>query len=536
MTNQMCRKKKSLCRAEEFMDRDMDEYTSRIERRYLVSRKGSSIVLRDSTDNNDGNAQICSRTGCSSKLKSTKNAHNGSSENDKSSRNSLRPSASGKEIINVSSPRKSCSNSRKKISQLETDSETSSLLDESEVSETILAHGNSPINLHPKPSTETASSSSVPHGRHGKKIAQSFGLGDQANNVPLGSSISKCTNQGARNGKGTAGYSSSESSLGRKRDMGRKRTGEAESSLSVRGKKISGSLLDNVRSNKPNRGISISDSRRGRNLNHERDNDVVSVRNLWSARARISGSEQENGNRLIFTESPILAPLLSQPDLPFDANGQSSEDQFSVQASLNCINSSSCPGSGIENIRSSMPVGAYEDNIAHSYMNRDSLRRNLDGIAEVLLALDRIEQDEELTYEQLLFLETNLFLGGLGFLDQHRDMRLDIDNMSYEELLALEEKMGTVSTALTEEELEKCLRRSIYQTPTPEVRTMGCKEDNDDIKCSICQEEYVAGEEVGVLGCNHRYHVDCIHQWLWLKNWCPICKASAAPSPSTTPS
>jgi hypothetical protein len=34
-------------------------------------------------------------------------------------------------------------------------------------------------------------------------------------------------------------------------------------------------------------------------------------------------------------------------------------------------------------------------------------------------------------------LETNLFLSGLGLHDQHHDMRLDIDNMSYEVLLPL---------------------------------------------------------------------------------------------------
>lgn len=34
--------------------------------------------------------------------------------------------------------------------------------------------------------------------------------------------------------------------------------------------------------------------------------------------------------------------------------------------------------------------------------------------------------------QQLLVLETNLLLGGLGLHDQHRDMRLDIDNMTYE--------------------------------------------------------------------------------------------------------
>ncbi|XP_008789648.2 E3 ubiquitin-protein ligase RLIM-like [Phoenix dactylifera] len=140
---------------------------------------------------------------------------------------------------------------------------------------------------------------------------------------------------------------------------------------------------------------------------------------------------------------------------------------------------------------------------------------SMEGIAEVPLPLERIEQDEELTYEQL----SGLVLDGLNFHDQHSDMRMDIDNMTYEELLALEEKMGTVSTALTEEALSKCLERSIY--------VFACCEE--DIKCSICQEEYVDRDEVGKLACKHRYHVTCIHQWLRQKNWCPICKASARP-------
>nr|AFK47873.1 unknown [Medicago truncatula] len=156
----------------------------------------------------------------------------------------------------------------------------------------------------------------------------------------------------------------------------------------------------------------------------------------------------------------------------------------------------------------------------------------MDGIAEVLLALERIEQDVELTHEQIHLLESNLFLTGLNFFDQHRDMRLDIDNMSYEELLALEERMGTVSTAVTEEDLSECLKRSFYQSSPSDNATKCCNENKDDIKCCICQEEYVEEDEVGSLLCEHKYHVVCIQQWLRLKNWCPICKASVTPSSS----
>ncbi|KAI4970740.1 hypothetical protein ZWY2020_001654 [Hordeum vulgare] len=177
---------------------------------------------------------------------------------------------------------------------------------------------------------------------------------------------------------------------------------------------------------------------------------------------------------------------------------------------------------------SSRPSGlSGQSSLGHS----PSLRMNMDGIAEVLLALERIEQHDELSYEQLLVLETNLFLSGLGLNDQHRDMRMDIDDMSYEELLQLEDRIGSVSTALSEEQLAKCLSRVVYKqaNPAPEVS----RPVVDDVKCSICQEEYTEDEEVGRMKCEHQYHVSCIQEWLRQKNWCPICKASAVPSSSS---
>ncbi|CAN6240790.1 unnamed protein product [Urochloa humidicola] len=107
------------------------------------------------------------------------------------------------------------------------------------------------------------------------------------------------------------------------------------------------------------------------------------------------------------------------------------------------------------------------------------------------------------------------------FNDRHRGMRIDIDGMSYEELLALGERIGTVNTGLSDDLLAKCLNRSIYM-PT----ASGCHEDCDK-KCSVCQEEYIAGEEVGKMACKHYYHMSCIQHWLRQKNWCPICKSVA---------
>lgn len=47
--------------------------------------------------------------------------------------------------------------------------------------------------------------------------------------------------------------------------------------------------------------------------------------------------------------------------------------------------------------------------------------------------------------------------------------------------------MGTVSTALTEEQMTKCLKRITYACAlVPGITS----HDNDDAKCSICQVLY----------------------------------------------
>ncbi|KAF3438975.1 hypothetical protein FNV43_RR17250 [Rhamnella rubrinervis] len=106
--------------------------------------------------------------------------------------------------------------------------------------------------------------------------------------------------------------------------------------------------------------------------------------------------------------------------------------------------------------------------------------------------------------------------------DVHEDMRLDVDNMSYEELLALEDDIGNVCTGLSEETILANLRRQKYQS----VSTGSLAGDEP---CCICQDEYVDEEDVGKLDCGHNFHFNCIKQWLVRKNSCPICKKTALP-------
>lgn len=547
----------------------MDEYSSRRTTSGLViSRKGSSLILRDSAENNrDGDVQVCSRVGCSStssRLNPTKSTLIGSPSKSKTSKAPFHSSSHGKDIIGSSSrthpptintSRKFFSDQKKKLPsyKIETHSETSSgVQDESEDPESISnTSGKAHMRVHPEPHDHELDElgTSGPSNRFVKGTGQKFVWARQDNSQASSSSSfarnssyasryklrnSRCNSVSEVIPPGSSSSSSfqMESSLGRKRDIGRKRIGEPESSSSsAKGKKISGLILDDRRNDifNSNRGISISDhSRRTRNLNSAGDNDDATSVRARRSNARRGLTSQENRNfRLPMIESPLLIPPSPQPEnTSLDASGFSLEDQFAAHNPTSRGSSLSRPvsSSSSEHPRTNRSGSPYEPGFARSFMNRDTLRQfNLDGIAEMLLALERIGHEEEPSYEQLLVLETNLFLGGLSFHDQHRDMRLDIDNMSYEELLALEERMGTVNTAVPEEALTKCLEKGIFEGATD------CRGDEDDIKCCICQEEYTDGEEIGRLSCDHRYHIDCIHQWLSLKNWCPICKASAGP-------
>lgn len=112
--------------------------------------------------------------------------------------------------------------------------------------------------------------------------------------------------------------------------------------------------------------------------------------------------------------------------------------------------------------------------------------------------------------------------------DHHRDMRLDIDYMSYEELLALSERIGNVKTGLSEDDITAHLKTRVYRSSMASIdlEELPCSEEIND-SCVICQDEYEDNDIIGSLNCGHEYHVKCLKKWLPVKNTCPICKSTA---------
>ncbi|KDO59741.1 hypothetical protein CISIN_1g004784mg [Citrus sinensis] len=175
--------------------------------------------------------------------------------------------------------------------------------------------------------------------------------------------------------------------------------------------------------------------------------------------------------------------------------------------------------------RSSFLMERQGDNVLGLPRSLQVLAADIEGrhrlISEIRQVLNAMRRGENLR-DYMLF-EPFIYHGLAEMHDRHRDMRLDVDNMSYEELLALEERIGDVSTGLNEETIMKIMKQKRY--PSLEIEI-----PSDEEPCCICQEEYTDGDNLGILDCGHDFHTNCIKQWLMQKNLCPICKTTGLPT------
>ena len=88
----------------------------------------------------------------------------------------------------------------------------------------------------------------------------------------------------------------------------------------------------------------------------------------------------------------------------------------------------------------------------------------------------------------------------------------NVDNMTYEELLELEERMGKVSNGLSDDEIKKLKQEKFIKYKYLED------------KCIICQFDFKELERIVVLPCKHCFHFQCIKPWIEKQHYCPLCK------------
>ncbi|CAI9755267.1 unnamed protein product [Fraxinus pennsylvanica] len=98
---------------------------------------------------------------------------------------------------------------------------------------------------------------------------------------------------------------------------------------------------------------------------------------------------------------------------------------------------------------------------------------------------------------------------------------VDPEELSYEELLALGEVVGTESRGLPAE--------TIASLPSVNYKSQSIQDGNND-SCVICRLEYEEGDTLTVLSCKHSYHPECINNWLRINKVCPVCSAEVVSS------
>ena len=134
-------------------------------------------------------------------------------------------------------------------------------------------------------------------------------------------------------------------------------------------------------------------------------------------------------------------------------------------------------------------------------------------INEVTQAIEEQRQRQILLLRRREMMMNYLMSMLLGLRNRSEEDYPNVDNMSYEELLALEERMGNVNKGLTKEQINKI--------PTEKFSRYKFTDD----KCIICQYEFPVNEKVKVLPCKHCFHPDCIEEWLKNQKVCPYCKS-----------
>ncbi|XP_010487949.1 PREDICTED: E3 ubiquitin ligase BIG BROTHER-related-like isoform X2 [Camelina sativa] len=100
---------------------------------------------------------------------------------------------------------------------------------------------------------------------------------------------------------------------------------------------------------------------------------------------------------------------------------------------------------------------------------------------------------------------------------------MDPDELSYEELLALGDIVGTESRGLSAD--------TIASLPSKRYKD-GDNQNGTNESCVICRLDYEDDDDLILLPCKHSYHSECINNWLKINKVCPVCSAEVSASTS----
>jgi len=66
----------------------------------------------------------------------------------------------------------------------------------------------------------------------------------------------------------------------------------------------------------------------------------------------------------------------------------------------------------------------------------------------------------------------------------------------------------------------------------PKLKTIVFGQESDirdgNSRCVICYENYIPGNLIKFLPCDHHFHSECVDEWLNIRDTCPLCKKSTS--------
>ncbi|KAL5977815.1 hypothetical protein ACLOJK_036838 [Asimina triloba] len=422
------------------IDLHMDEYIGkRASGGVGISKRGSGLIIRDANQE-DRSIPCCNRIGCSTRLYAMKSSEVcNEPRKSKCSKPFLRSSSNKWVPGSSSKPSSSTSDLRKIQHELKISTpqkETVAIGRSNIVEQVMVSEPLSPIAITAA-TYEVGSSSASSNSRSKKKTRQHSSLSNQDVRCGTSDHSTLSSNSSSHTVKSTvrgglvtksqkpgftkfarllmtdvlpSGCSSSDSSHRKRRDVAKQQGLPDGESSSTRANNATGSF------NRRNAWLGPGSSSAGHSANHQPlrrtrplsagGNGIASVRSQRTVDMNtISGvpvCESDNSSIITELHSHSQQPELSISELDVSSTSWPSPMELpSISESSNTPDQSE--GSGSQTLRP-RPAGRLEDGGTRSFRrmsyDRDALRQfHMEGIAEVLFALDRIEHDAELAYE-----------------------------------------------------------------------------------------------------------------------------------------
>ena len=158
---------------------------------------------------------------------------------------------------------------------------------------------------------------------------------------------------------------------------------------------------------------------------------------------------------------------------------------------------------GIKTVKDN--ISKLNESIKQKNENIEKIKKEIDDMRKVNEDLDN--KINNLT-EELDDVDEFELNESIGF-DQP-----NVDEMTYEQLLELEEQMGSVSNGLNEEEVKNLKHDKFIKNKYLED------------KCIICQYNFIELESIVSLPCKHCFHFNCLKPWIDKQHYCPLCKTN----------